>query len=111
MEFFNDASWEEEFAFTVFKKSIDCNELSNDELKKLLILEKKNYMIGINELVWHLKIHGINACLIHAERGGANDVTWDFQYLNHKIENAYKEHIKTRVNYYMAKKISDTKKK
>ena len=66
-------------------------------------------MLMTDDLVHHLKIHGINALFIYVENGGSNDVTWHYQYLNDNLANAFKEHITPRVGYYMAKEISEAK--
>ena len=107
MKIFNESQLEQEFAFSAFKSEITNNDWTKEQLIELLIQQKKSHMAEKNLLIWHLKIHGIIASLIYVEQGGTNDVTWDFQYLNKLIENAYNKHIKTLVAHYMAKEISN----
>jgi len=99
---------EQEFALTAFKTVIEHQDWTVDQLKEFLIREKKNHLIEINDLKYHLKIHGIDAVYIYAENGGLNDVTWHFQYLNERIAKAYKENITPRVGYYMSKAIHES---
>ena len=106
MENFNSLEIEQEFACSAFKSAITNNDWTREELIDLLIQQKKSHIAEINILLWHLKTHGIIASLIHVERGGPNDVQWDFQYLNKFIEKAYNKHIKYLVAHYMVKKIS-----
>ena len=107
MEDFNSLEIEQEFACSAFKSAIINNDWTRDQLIDLLIQQKKSHIAEINILLWHLKTHGIIASLIHVERGGPNDVQWDFQYLNKLIEKAYNKHIKYLVAHYMVKEISN----
>ena len=108
MRIFNETDLEQEFAYSVFKNEITKNNLTKKQLIELLIHQKKSHMLEKNLLVWHLKVHGIIASLVHVENGGSNDVAWDVQYLNKKIEDAYKKYIQPRVGYYMLKGINDS---
>ena len=106
MKNFNSLEIEQEFACSAFKSAITNNDWTREELIDLLIQQKKSHIAELNILLWHLKTHGIIASLIHVERGGPNDVQWDFQYLNKFIEKAYNKHIKYLVAHYMAKEIN-----
>ena len=105
MENFNSLEMEQEFACSAFKSAITNNDWTKEQLIDLLIQQKKSHIAEINILLWHLKTHGIIASLIHVERGGPNDVQWDFKYLNKFIEKAYNKHIKYLVAHYMVKEI------
>ena len=109
MKLFNNSILEQEFALSAFKTAIEHQDWTVDQLKEFLIQEKKNHMVEINDLVNHLKIHGIEGFCIYVENGGSNDITWHFQYLNKHIAEAYKEYIIPRVGHYMAKEIRDSK--
>ena len=109
MKFFDNSKWEQEFALKAFTTSIESQDWTINQLKELLIQQKNIHMLMTNDLIHHLKIHGINAFCIYVENGGSNDVAWDFQYLNGHLANAFKEHITPRVGYYMAKAISEAK--
>ena len=109
MKLFHYSTLEQEFALTSFKTAIEHQDWTVDQLKDFLIQEKKNHIIEINDLVNHFKIHGIEALCIYVENGGSHDVTWHFQYLNDELANAHKEHITSRVGYYMAKAIRKAK--
>ena len=108
MKIFNESDLEQEFACSAFKNEITKNDWTKEQLIELLIQQNQSHISERNILIWHLKIHGIIASLIHVENGGSNDVTWDVQYLNKQIEDAYKKHIQPHVGIYMAKAISDS---
>ena len=108
MKLFNNSILEKEFALKAFKTAIEHQDWTVDELKEFLIQEKKNHMVEINDLVTHLKMHGIEGFCIYVENGGSNDVTWHFQYLNEHIAKAYKETITPRVGYYISKAIRES---
>ena len=109
MKHFNNSILEQEFALTAFITAIEKQDWTVDQLKETLITEKKIHMLEINDLVTHLKFHGIEGIRIYVENGGSNDITWHFQYLNKHIAEAYKEYIIPRVGHYMAKEIRDSK--
>ena len=97
MKIFNGSDLEQEFACSAFKNEITKNDWTKEQLIELLIQQNQSHISERNILIWHLKIHGIIASLIHVENGGSNDVTWDVQYLNKQIEDAYKKHIQPLV--------------
>ena len=109
MKVFNDSELEQEFACTLFKTQINANDWTKEQLIELLMQQKKGHMSDINFLLWNLRVHGIIASLVHVENGGSNDVSWDVQYLNEKIKDAHKKHIRPLVGYYLAKALSDAK--
>ena len=109
MKHFNNSVLEQEFALTAFITAIEKQDWTVDQLKETLITEKKIHMLEINDLVTHLKFHGIEGIRIYVENGGSNDVTWHFQYLHKNIAKAYKENITPRVGYYMSKAIRESK--
>tara|TARA_B100001093_G_C26031682_1_gene678292 strand:+ start:68 stop:406 length:339 start_codon:yes stop_codon:yes gene_type:complete len=111
MKIFNESELEQEFACSAFKNEITKYDWTKEQLIDFLIQQKKSHIAERNILVRNLEIHGIIATLIHVENGGSNDVSWEMNYLNKQIEDAYKKHIQTRVGgYYMAKAISDSDK-
>ena len=108
MKHFNNSKLEQEFALTAFITAIEEQNWTVDQLKEFLIQEKRFHMLEINDLVNHLKIHGIEGFRIYVENGGSNDVTWHFQYLHENIAKAYKENITPRVGYYISKAIRES---
>ena len=94
---------EAEFAFIAFKTAIQNLDLSKDELKQFLIAQQKNHMTERAFLLKQCKSHGITAKEVYVEKGGQNDITYIFGYLDQRIAKAYEKHVRPLVECALSK--------
>ena len=94
---FNFDSLPQELGFTNYKKTIENNNFSINDLKEFLIHNELRYIAKWNIINKLLEQKGFGISEFYIEEGGSNDVAIDLVFLNSEIERRYDLYMKDYV--------------